>query len=346
MGAVGATDFPGPGNVPAGTYTGGNLQKGTYTLQGNVTLGTKGLTVPNGVSCTIDLNGYELDARRNFSVITVISGGYLTLEDSGTGGKITMGSGGRGGGVYVEGGTFTMSGGSITKNTASQGSIGGGVYVASGGTFTMSGGSITENSATSSDGGGVYVADGGIFTMSVSASITGNTAASYKNGGGVYVAGGTFNVCGAPTITGNKQGASKAGTINNVWLADGKLITVTGPLTSGADIRIKYPESGEFAQGVNADTSKGQVEYTVTNTDGKYFHPDSNPAQVAKVLSAEAKGAESKLQGWYEILETVVTFNTVDSTIVKNIPQSRGVYSSGCPDKNGRRLPRMDRWKR
>ena len=363
VGAVGATDFPGPGNVPAGTYTGGNLQKGTYTLQGNVTLGTKGLTVPNGVSCTIDLNGYELDARRNFSVITVISGGYLTLEDSGTGGKITMGSGGRGGGVYVEGGTFTMSGGSIyaneatvsggggvyvasggtftmsggsiTKNTASQGSIGGGVYVASGGTFTMSGGSITENSATSSDGGGVYVADGGIFTMSVSASITGNTAASYKNGGGVYVAGGTFNVCGAPTITGNKQGASKAGTINNVWLADGKLITVTGPLTSGADIRIKYPESGEFAQGVNADTSKGQVEYTVTNTDGKYFHPDSNPAQVAKVLSAEAKGAESKLQGWYEILETVVTFNTVDSTIVKTYPKAEVFTLPAVPTKTG-----------
>jgi len=44
-----------------------------------------------------------------------------------------------GGGVHVDGGTFTMRGGTITGNTSS---IGGGVYV-NRGTFTKTGGTIT-----------------------------------------------------------------------------------------------------------------------------------------------------------------------------------------------------------
>jgi hypothetical protein len=89
-----------------------------------------------------------------------------------------------GGGVYVDGGTFTMSGGEISGNSASH--YGGGVYV-SGGTFTMSGGKISGN--TSSYGGGVVF--GGTFTMS-GGEISGNTASSY--GGGVYVSSGTFTM--------------------------------------------------------------------------------------------------------------------------------------------------------
>ena len=73
-----------------------------------------------------------------------------------------------GGGVYVSGnGTFNMNDkASITDNTANQG---GGVYV-SGGEFTMSGGSITGNK-----GNGVCVAkDGTTFTVSGAATVKGN----------------------------------------------------------------------------------------------------------------------------------------------------------------------------
>ena len=63
---------------------------------------------------------------------------------------------GRGGGVYLEGGDFTMTGGNITDNIANYG--GGGVYLAKGeGIFTLNGENaiISHNTATS--GGGIYL---------------------------------------------------------------------------------------------------------------------------------------------------------------------------------------------
>jgi len=79
-------------------------------------------------------------------------------------------------GVFV-GGTFVMSGGTISGNTNR------GVNVGSGGAFTMSGGTISGNTTTN-DGGGVSVGSPASFTMT-GGTISGNTAA--RDGGGVYV---------------------------------------------------------------------------------------------------------------------------------------------------------------
>ena len=56
------------------------------------------------------------------------------------GGAIAGNTATRNGGVYVASGTFTMSGGTISKNIAT--TFGGGVYVGSNATFTMTGGTI------------------------------------------------------------------------------------------------------------------------------------------------------------------------------------------------------------
>jgi hypothetical protein len=88
-----------------------------------------------------------------------------------------------GGGVFVNGGTFTMNGGEISGNTASSSSSGGGVSVYYG-TFTMTGGEINDNTF-SSDGGGVSVLYSGTFTMTGGAK-TGNTSSSF-GGRGVYI---------------------------------------------------------------------------------------------------------------------------------------------------------------
>jgi hypothetical protein len=77
-----------------------------------------------------------------------------------------------GGGVAVDSGTFTMSGGEISGNSAASG---GGVGVG-GGTFTMSGGEISGNTAVYG-GGGVYV-NNGTFTMSGGGTIYGSDASS------------------------------------------------------------------------------------------------------------------------------------------------------------------------
>ena len=115
-----------------------------------------------------------------------------------------------GGAVNVNGGKFYMYGGVIKNNTAGTSkslSNGGAVYVGSNGTFKMSGGEITGNTATR-NGGGVAVYNG-TFTMSGDAQISNNIAKQDYNavehlGGGVYVgASGKFTMSGDTVISGN-----------------------------------------------------------------------------------------------------------------------------------------------
>lgn len=135
-----------------------------------------------------------------------------------------------GGGVFNQG-SFTMNGGTISKNTCygsnylSGGTVhghGGGVI--NQGTFIMNGGTITENSMdinvgrddldaleVGAFGGGVYV-NYGTFTMN-GGTISNNEVkshgywsgpgAQHSHGGGVYTNYGTVNMTGG-TITGNK----------------------------------------------------------------------------------------------------------------------------------------------
>jgi hypothetical protein len=84
-----------------------------------------------------------------------IDGGSFTLNGGTIRGNRTAGDGG---GVHVDSGSFTMNGGIIGGNTAS--GNGGGVRVI--GVFVMNGGIISGNAAAG-DGGGVYVASGGVF---------------------------------------------------------------------------------------------------------------------------------------------------------------------------------------
>ena len=158
---------------------------------------TKAVTVNNGNSLTIDLNGHTLTAAANSQAFR-IQGGALTIEDSigtgviqgsgtvtGNGGAIWMSSsdsnnaltltGGTirgftatdGGGVYVDGGSFEMSGGTISACNATN--AGGGVYVSSG-SFKMSGGSIEDCTAHEGAGVKVYASNGKTASFSMKGS--------------------------------------------------------------------------------------------------------------------------------------------------------------------------------
>ena len=196
---------------------------------------------------TMDLNGHNITINGNTETAA-----SLALHDCAGSGSITGGNGGTtrpdryGGAVYVGArATFSMYGGAITQNTASNG---GGVYV--GGainkeiTSSMSGSAkITGNTATS-NGGGMYVSSGtGSFSMSGSAQITGNTAdygggvhvnytgfsmsesakiaqnQAHSNGGGVYLAGssskGSFSMSGSAQIAENKASNGGGGYVQN-----------------------------------------------------------------------------------------------------------------------------------
>lgn len=152
---------------------------------------TVAVTVDNGKSLTIDLNGHTLTAPENSKAFW-IRNGALTIEDSiGTG--VIQGSGtvnGYGGAIWMSSGdstnALTLTGGTIRGFNAGDGA---GVYMGNG-TFKMTGGAIRDCRAT--DGGGVYV-DGGTFEMTDG---TISACNATNAGGGVYVSSGTFEMSG------------------------------------------------------------------------------------------------------------------------------------------------------
>ena len=199
------------------------------------------------------------------------------------------------GGVAVVGDSFEMHGGIISGNTATGDGGGVGLWNDS---FRLSGGTISGNTATR-NGGGVYFSgnDSDTLTISGTMKIEGNSAANgggvYLNscnftvsggsiinnnatgsGGGVYFKGDTFNVFGDVSITGNKRGATSdgsglnGGTDNNVYLPDGKFITVAGALTGRNQIGVtteKLPNASNYVQIAsgnkdNADPNKFRYE--------------------------------------------------------------------------------------
>jgi hypothetical protein len=88
-----------------------------------------------------------------------------------------------GGGVYLYGGTFTMTDATIYGDGVHDG---GGVYIRNGGSFTMYGASRVSGGVDSDvgHGGGVYLYDG-TFTMNDYSTINGSSA--YWIGGGVFI---------------------------------------------------------------------------------------------------------------------------------------------------------------
>jgi hypothetical protein len=113
-----------------------------------------------------------------------MSGGIINDNSS----KNSIG-GGYGGGMYIAGGTFAMTGGIISGNYSIY--AGGGVCIFNG-SFTMSGGTISDNFSQNSYGGGVSIYDLGIFTKSGPSVIYGDTDTTHTTGISENTAGGGF----------------------------------------------------------------------------------------------------------------------------------------------------------
>lgn len=202
-------------NSGAFTMTGGTVS-GNWSTQnsGGVDIGS------GGASFTMTGGTISGNTAQYGGGMLVASGGNVTMS----GGEITGNTAtGNGGGVYNRG-TFAMSGSAkISENNASQ--DGGGVYVTKQGEesaeFTMSGGTISGNTAKAqgdgdtndSGGGGLYVCENSTFTMT-GGMISKNL--SSKNGGGIFANGGTLDmtngtVGGETTIEGNTANSCGGG---------------------------------------------------------------------------------------------------------------------------------------
>jgi uncharacterized repeat protein (TIGR02543 family) len=254
----------------------GDTTERTVNLSTNGSLFIVGDQVHLTLAGKLTLRGRSGNAR---PLVQVASGGTLGMQ---TGSKITGNSfsayssgygeisgnpdfAGRGGGVYVYNGTFTMSGGEISGNSVSSG---GGVYLSSG-TFTMSGGEISGNTAFDDypgyGGGGVYVIDG-TFTMS-GGEISGNTTG---RGGGVYLSSGTFTMSGG-TISGNTTGYGGGG----VLVSDGTFAMSGGTIsgnTTGYDGGGVSVDRGTFTKqggGTIYGSDASSILKNTTRDDGQ-----------------------------------------------------------------------------
>lgn len=258
---------------------------------------TVAVTVDNGKSLTIDLNGHTLTAPENSKAFW-IRNGALTIEDSiGTG--VIQGSGtvnGYGGAIWMSSGdstnALTLTGGTIRGFNAGYGA---GVYMGNG-TFNMTGGAIQSCSAA--DGGGVYV-DGGSFKMTKG---TISACKATNAGGGVYVSSGSFEMSG--------------GSIENCTAArDGAGVKVYA--SSGKTASFSMSDSGKIkncnTDGVSIYTIGGTSEFTMT---GGTIEDNSGYGVWVDNGSAVMSGGSVKGSGSYDIYIGSGAALTVDNTQV------------------------------
>jgi len=267
-----------------GAYVTGNFATLTFSGSSMVsenTASTNGGGVAALGGAVLNVSGVALLTKNTASS----NGGGVYLSDAGTKlnvtdkGSITYNTANYGGGVYATtGSTFTMASGSVSHNSAttSGGAVyvtsatfaledgqivgnsagnGGAIFVASGANsvFKMTGGAIggeEENDAnTAAVGGGVYIAGGSVTVTS--GAISFNEATT--NGGGVYFNAGTLSIEGNPVINNN----TFEGSASNLYLYNGKTITVIGKLTEGANIGLTG--TGKATDGYQAN-GNGETE--------------------------------------------------------------------------------------
>lgn len=271
---------------------------------------TKAVTVNNGNRLTIDLNGHTLTAAEN-SRAFFIQNGALTIEDS-IGGGVIQGSGtvnGYGGAILMNGSdsnnALTLAGGTIRGFTATDG---GGVYV-SGGSFEMSGGTISACNAANA-GGGVYVSSGS-FEMS-GGSIENCTA---HEGAGVKVLASSgkasFSMSGSGEIKNcNQDGVSIAaiggtsefsmsgGTIEDnsgfgVWVDNGSAVMSGGSVKgserydiyigSRAALTVKNTQVGGTVLNLGKITGQGSAEFTGTVENSGYAVAEITGCKIHRI---------------------------------------------------------------
>ena len=153
-----------------------------------------------------------------------------------------------GGGAYLAGGTLTITGGSISSNTASNG---GGAYLA-GGTLDISGGNISSNTAT--NGGGAYVNNG---TINMS---NGNIASNKAgNGGGAYVSDGALNISGGTISSNNATNGAGA------YVSGGDITMEGGSFASNV---ATSSGGGAYISGGNLKVTSGSFDKNIAKVDG------------------------------------------------------------------------------
>ena len=177
--------------------------------------------------------------------------------------------------IYMNGGTLTIEEGATIQNN--KGPYGAAVTLANGATGTMTGGTITGNTATQTDNeyggsGAVRVTGGSTFNLS-GGEITHNTAAAYNGSthggvGGICLDAGTLNISGNATVTENTASDQTANILTNNTTS----IHLAGAFTGSAGVT-------QWGSGTAEDSTDGGTFGTAEEgaSGAEHFFSDRNP---------------------------------------------------------------------
>ncbi len=269
----------------------GNNGGGIYVADTELTLNAGTVIGNKNASQTANLSNWNNYAYYNGGGIYAINASVTVNEDSAVLFNVT--SRDSGGGLCVKNGTLTIKGARINYNYSSINKIngsGGGIRLAGNATMrvegsnseiayngsafkgaglqliedsscTMDGGSIHDNKnsgSVSEEGGGVYISSGTTFTMN-SGSLYANKHGSrtgFTFGDGIYVEG-TLNLSENAYIDPD----------NDVYLASGKFVTVTGEFTGESAVATVTPDSYTEDRVI----VKGSDSYNLSGSDCSKF---------------------------------------------------------------------------
>ena len=210
----------------------GNTDKGNLDTGISVTLDGQNNTVTfetgTAVAQNITFKNVTLDISNLSGDAFSIWGGSVTLES----GAVVTGNGQAAAGerrfVTANANTaFNMNKGSSVSGVINSTALGGAVQL-KGGTFNMTGGTISGCKANA--GGAVYIRDGGKMVMS--GGEIRNNSSNWPQGGGIFIENGTLTVSGDATVDGNAQTGA-----NNIYGSAASII-VSGEFSGKIGIRI------------------------------------------------------------------------------------------------------------
>lgn len=263
-GAVYMVDSKGTATLSGGTIrncqgtTGGAVYMtgGIFTISGNGTMSNNKAT-QNGAALylagtgKVFVNGGNITGSSEVNKEAIyMAGGEFTM----TAGTIKDFKGSKSGAVFMQDGTFSMTNGLIDNCSGTEN---GAIYM-SGGTFGISGGTIS-NCAGAQNGGAVYLAGTGTLNIN-GGTIKGNSATS--DGGAIYLTDGTFNMTAGKVEANTSQGGNGAG----IYINNGT-VSLTGGEVAGNDA-MTGKGGGFYVAGGNVTLSNGTISSNKAKTAG------------------------------------------------------------------------------